>query len=285
MSSDQAKKEGGRRPKSEESKSGDESLSMFVIERVTGHFVKCFPRENKNKVQNICAEYAFCRGKVVKSFWRHLTKVLGYAQENEVFKQPLEKTSKITDFALFQMLERLYFSVEQLCFPPFRGMQNIFVALGYRCLPNHLFKQYFRASVFKASPEFVARFVAEVPDDDQTSSLKLHLISRLHRRDAKPIIYSWDHPVAKRYRIQEIVGKVDNSSAVNAGSAMMADSVSGGREADRYLPTETFLRSIGLEENSRNFASFQITDEEWKFLIDNALENSGKSDWNTEIFH
>ena len=259
--------------RNDDSKIGDDPISFMIIESVSMHILKCFPRESKNRVQNICVEYAACRGKVVRSLWRHLTKVLGYAHENEVYKQPLEKTSKATDFALFQMLERLYSNVNQLSFPQFRGMPNVFVALGYRCLPNHLFRQYFRASVFEASPEFIRRFVIEVPENDESSSLKLDLISSLPNNFAKPIIADWDHPVARRFITQELVGKFNTVGIFHAGSAIMADAAERGQESNRFLPMETFLRSIRLEENSRNFASYRLTEDEWQYLVDTAQIN------------
>lgn len=273
---DQASKFERGMGRNDERKTDGDQLTQLVVDNVSAHVLKCMPRENKSKVQNICAEYALCRGKVVKSLWRDFTKIFGYSQENEVYKQPLEKTSKTTDIALFQMLERLFYNVKQLSFPQFKGMQDVFIGLGYRCLPNYLFMQYFKAFVFKASPEFVSRFVSEVPDNEETSYVKLDLISSLAKKDAKPIIVNWDHPVAKRFRIQDLVGKFDYVGMFSVGNAMMADTADGEKGAERFMPLETFLQLIQLEENSRNFASFRMNDDEWSFLVDSAqheLEN------------
>ena len=214
-------------------------------------------------MQNICVEYASCRGKVVRSLWRCLAKVLGYPQDSDVYNQPLTKTCKTTDFALFQMLERLYMNVKQLCFPQFRGMENVFISLGYRCLPNHLFKQYISASVFKATPEFITRFVTEVPDDDESSIVKLDLIASLPKNIAKPIIMKWNHPAAKRFIIQELVGKFDFIGVFNVSYAMMTGGAERGQEAGRFQPVETFLRLINLPA----FGSNRLTQDEWEILV------------------
>ena len=252
-------------------KTGQDALTQLVVECVSAHILKCFPLESKSRVQNICIEYASCRGKVVKSLWRCLTKALGYTQDGDVYSQPLEKASKATDFALFQMLERLYVNVNQLCFPQFKGMQNVLISLGYRCLPNHLFRQYIRASVFRATPEFIRRFVLEVPDDDESSTLKLDLITSLPKSIAKPLIMEWNHPVARHFVTQELVGKFDFIGMFNINNLMISGGAEGGQESDRFLPVETFLRLV----NSPAFASYRLSEEESNFLAGSAQSSLG----------
>ena len=258
--------------KGDDSKSGEDFLTQLVVENVSAHILKCFPRESKSRVQNICIEYASCRGKVVRSLWRCLTKVLGYPQESEIYSHPLAKTSKATDFALFQMLERLYMNIRKLCFPQFRSMQNVFIALGYRCLPNYLFRQYFRSSVFIATPEFISRFIAEVPDDEESTTIKVDLVTSLPKDVAKPIIMKWNHPAAKRFMTQELVGKFDFIGIFNVNGSMMARAGERVPESGRFLPTETFLRLINLPD----FASSRLTEDEWEFLagsVQGSLDN------------
>jgi len=259
--------------RNEGGKASQDAMTQLFVESVSAHILKCFPLESKSRVQNICIEYASCRCKVVKSFWRCLTKVLGYTQDGDVYSQPLEKTSKATDFALFQMLERLYMNVKQLCFPQFKGMQNVFIALGYRCLPNHLFRQYIRVSVFKATPDFIRRFVLEVPDDDESSTLKLDLVTSLPKSIAKPILMEWSHPVARHFLTQELVGKFDFIEKIHLNNSMLSGGAESEQESDRFLPVETFLRFVNLPA----FASCRLSEEELDFLVGSAQSSLGNA--------
>ena len=250
----------------------DDYISKLITEKFSAHILKCFPRENKTRVHNICVEYALCRGKVVKSLWKHLTKVLGYNQEYDVYGESLTKKPSATGYALFQMLERIHLCLTQLCFPEFRDMQNVLSALAYRCLPSHLFLQYLHASVFTVSPDFVTRFVSEVPDEDNIG-IKIELVSGLPRSHTKAVLSKWKHPVAKRFLVNELLGKFDGPSKLNEIDApATADSMEAGANdqdvtgLDRFLPFETFLKAIRSEANSKAFESHKLTAEETELL-------------------
>ena len=253
--------------------SQEDALAKLVTDKVSAHILTCFPRENKTKVHNICVEYASCRGKIIRSLWRHLTKVLGYSSEETVYDEPLEKEAAITDYALFQIMERLHLCIAQLSFPEFKDMQEIFIALGYRCLPQHMFIQYLNASVFTVRAEFVKRFITEVPDTQDSVPIKMELISRLPKDRGKVIISQWNHPIARRFKTQELLGRfygAESSAVSNMTTEEQEDELP---ESEHFLPLETFLRSIRIRDDytdPRHIHSNRLTEEEYQFVVSSA---------------
>ncbi len=247
----------------------DEAIIQVVIEKISSHILQCFPHEKKGKVHNVSLEYAQCRGKVVKSFWRHISKVLDYSSEADVLKAPLESTNKSSDFALFQIFERLHTCVAQLSYPEFRDMSNVFISLAYRCLPLHLFMQYLNASVFTVRPEFVQRFVMEVPDTEELVPVKIELASRLPKQLAKAVLINWKHPVANRFIAQELVSRYDCENLSAPGNSMAVESQRASeQETERFLPLETFLRAIS---DDKHFESHRLTEQELEFIESTAI--------------
>ena len=253
--------------------SQEDALAKLVTEKVSAHILTCFPREDKRRVHNICVEYTSCRGKIVRSLWRHLSKVLGYHSEENVYHVPLEKEASTSDYALFQIIERLHLCIAQLCFPEFKDMQAIFIALGYRCLPQYMFLQYLNASVFTVRAEFVKRFITEVPDNQDSVPIKMELISLLPKESLKVIVDEWNHPIARRFKTQELLARFYGEETSAANNLTAEEQEGELSESEHFLPLETFLRSIRIREDytdPRQIHSNRLTEEEYQFVVSSA---------------
>eukprot|EP00794_Sanderia_malayensis_P014283 gene14283-15770_t len=274
------KKDDSRQSTLNDVQSQDEAVVQVLVEKLSGHMVQCFPRENKGKIHNICLEYATCRAKVVKSFWRHVSKVLDYnPDDSDALKvAPLGPTAtKSSDHALFQMLERLHACISQLSYPEFRDMSNVFISLAYRCLPLHLFMQYLHASVFTVRPDFVQRFVAQVRDDvADIVSVKIELLSRLPKHQAKAILCTWNHPAAERFVTNELVSRYDGEGMSALYNTEGFDSNRGRTgsaepmDKERFLPLETFLRVVRSDE--RHWGPYRLSEYEMNYIESSAVK-------------
>ena len=244
--------------------SEDDIANRITTDKLTTHLTSCMPRDNKTKIFNISKEYAMSRGKIIKSLWKHASKALGYSSETQILHALLTERASAAECALFQLLERLHVCCAQLCCPVFPGMSTIFITLGYRCLSKPLFLQYLDADVFNPTEEFVNRLLIEVPDEGDNVSIKVHVITRLPKEAAKRVLAHWNHPVAKRFLSQQLVIRYSGSDVQETNIQLQHHHEE--HIPDQFLPLATFLRSLRLEETTKQFAVRRPTEDDLEIL-------------------
>lgn len=130
------------------------------IEALADYMFNSFPKENKAKCMAWAKDY---RGEQIH-------------QSNRLYEYIAEST---TGFVRLQVLENLYYILEELSFPPPKGFTSEFATLGHKYLPRSVFMQYMERGVFHITEPFAAELFASLGDTPEDHEFKFAIISKL----------------------------------------------------------------------------------------------------------
>ncbi|PRP78535.1 hypothetical protein PROFUN_02388 [Planoprotostelium fungivorum] len=101
-----------------------------------------------------------------------------YAKQRQVEANKLFESVRLygRKGRIFELLEHLYSSLEELQFPHPDGFNAEFIRVGYRCLPRSVFMQYLDRGIFYPDVGFVDAVVKNHED----ASFIYHLASKVH---------------------------------------------------------------------------------------------------------
>ncbi|XP_071960471.1 gamma-secretase-activating protein-like isoform X2 [Antedon mediterranea] len=182
-------------------------LQQMMIDKLTRHFdLHLSDYSKKVRMRSLSAEYIECQMKQAKQLLEIVSNsVGGKGQQLEPANIPFQDPVSEKDKHLYNLLERCYLATDSICFPFPPGFQTCFTCLGYRCLSYSSFLQYVERGVLQLTPEFVRKFFAELPDDEEHSLQKHEILIQLPQTEALEIIEEWKHPLALKYLAQQYV--------------------------------------------------------------------------------
>ncbi|XP_046354825.2 uncharacterized protein LOC124134166 isoform X1 [Haliotis rufescens] len=238
-------------------------LNALTEDLLTSYLARHLKKDNKVKAHNVAKEYVACQVQKTKQLCHLLwslrrTESSGY--DDDILPNLCEAADD-EEYELFQLYERLYLMLCELCFPSPPGFQTYFTALGFRCLHLRLFLQYVDRGVLSLTGQFVTQLLADVPDcdeDKENSEIKYQIISRLPKTLAEECFRLWNHPLCDRYfahqQVTEILlegaklakGKEDTREGLSLKDRSRDnDSMASGSSSHMsFPPLEIFIRHL-----------------------------------------
>jgi len=86
-------------------------------------------------------------------------------------------------FVRLQIMENLYYILEELAFPAPKGFTSEFASLGLQYLPRSVFLQYMERGVFHITEPFAAELFASLSDTPEDQEFKFAIISKLPTKE------------------------------------------------------------------------------------------------------
>ena len=257
----------------ERQRSEDAYKKYITVDKLVKHITKIQGSEVKPKAIKMSREYAEIRGKIMRSLWKCVMKSLNFSTDASVISVSLHLKPSQHEAALFQIVERLKIVSDQLCFPGFHNMNQVFCLLGFRYLSRYQFSQYLEAKIFDIYPGFVKRVLCEVPNDEEYLKMKIQIASCLGKEDAISALKVWDHPIGNRYIAQQHISRVnvDNTTFSLGGAPTSFDE----EPSEQFVPLHTLIEAmkVGNQQSKRGWGrpNMQLTEEDFDAVAVAAL--------------
>ena len=219
----------------------NEHKNYVTVEKIVAYITKVFGKDSKSKGFNMSMEYAFNRNKIVSTLWKIILRSLNFSSDVELYEKKLDQPVNEFEAALFQILERLKMLLDQICYPGFPNMNELFFLLGFRCLSRYQFMEYMNACVFEVNTNLVQRVVKELLDTFDNIGLKHQLISKLSKENAYGILKEWNNASSNRYLSQQLTAKLP--SQIIHHNMNLSEMAENGED---FVPLRTLLESIKL---------------------------------------
>ncbi|XP_067683357.1 protein pigeon-like isoform X2 [Haliotis asinina] len=238
-----------------EDESRTRKLRAVTEDLLTSYLVRHLKKDNKVKAHNVAKEYVACQVQKTKQLC-HLLWSLRRTESSGCDDNMLPnlcEPAEDEEYELFQLYERFYLMLCELCFPTPPGFQTYFTALGFRCLHLRLFLQYVDRGVLSLTGQFVTQLLADVPDSDEDKEnvgIKYQIISRLPKTLAEESFRLWCHPLCARYFAHQQVTDIlldgaKFAKSENTREVRDNESIASGSSGNMaFPPLEIFIRHL-----------------------------------------